>query len=79
MLKKAASGVLGPLSCSRTPLYAPHTKEPAALAVERRVLARRGWEGKEGGFLNILPWSWCKDARTKTLENIDMLSFSTAC
>ena len=55
MLKKAASGVLGPLSCSRTPLDALRTKGPAALAVERRVLERRGWEGKKGGFLNILP------------------------
>ena len=50
MLKKSASGVLGPLSCSRTPLYAPPAKGPAALTVERRVLARRGWEGKKGLF-----------------------------
>jgi hypothetical protein len=28
MLKKAASGVLGPLSCSRTPAYAPRAKSP---------------------------------------------------
>jgi hypothetical protein len=31
MLKKFASGVLAPLSCSRTPLYAPPAKWPAAL------------------------------------------------
>ena len=31
MLKKAASYVLGPLSCSRTAVYAPRVKAPAAL------------------------------------------------
>ncbi|MDX1412263.1 MAG: hypothetical protein R3351_08910, partial [Nitrospirales bacterium] len=31
MLKKSASGVLGSLSCSRTPVYAPRAKGPAAL------------------------------------------------
>ena len=32
MLKKAASGVLGPLWCSRTFVSATHTTEPAGLA-----------------------------------------------
>gem|GEM_PF-5442699 len=31
MLKKGVSGVLGPLSCSRTHPYAPRAKAPAAL------------------------------------------------
>ena len=31
VLKKAASCVLGPLSCSRTPVYAPRAQGPAAL------------------------------------------------
>jgi len=31
MLKKGVSGVLGPLSCSRTDPYAPRAKAPAAL------------------------------------------------
>ncbi|MDX1411653.1 MAG: hypothetical protein R3351_05820 [Nitrospirales bacterium] len=31
MLKKSASGVLGPLSYSRTAVYAPRAKGPAAL------------------------------------------------
>ena len=31
MFKKAASCVLGLLACSRTPLYAPRAKSPAAL------------------------------------------------
>ena len=28
MLKKSASVVLGPLSCSQTPVYPPHAKSP---------------------------------------------------
>lgn len=31
VLKKPASGVLAPLSCSRTPTYVPRAKEAAAL------------------------------------------------
>ncbi len=30
VLKKPASGVLAPLSCSRTPMYVPRAKEAAA-------------------------------------------------
>ena len=51
MLKKSASGVLGPLSCSRTAVYAPRAKAPAALldlAPPNRL--RVG----ERAFLNIL-------------------------
>jgi hypothetical protein len=33
MLKKAASGVLAILPCSRTPQYAPRVKMPVALLV----------------------------------------------
>ena len=46
----SASGVLGPLSCSRTYEYAPRAKAPAALPVEGRVLARLGWAGQTTGF-----------------------------
>ena len=55
----ASSGVLGPLSDLRAHslaalrgvrahvlLYAPRAKEPAALPVEGRVLARLGWAGQ---------------------------------
>ena len=34
VLKKPASGVLAPLSCSRTPMYVPRAKEAAALLNE---------------------------------------------
>ena len=46
MLKMAASFVLGLLSCSRSPLYAPRAQSPAAFSVERRVSARLGREGE---------------------------------
>ena len=44
-LKKAASGVLGPLSCSRTSTYDPRANGPAALLddiFERAALQRDG-------------------------------------
>ena len=54
MLKKSARGVLGPLSYSRTPVYASRANGPAALPAERRVSARLGWEGKTEAFFNSL-------------------------
>ena len=68
MLKKSASCVpclrrseapasrrqVAPLSYSRTAVYAPCAKRPAALPEEGRVSARRGWEGEKAAFLNIL-------------------------
>ncbi len=50
MLKKAASGVLAILPCSRTGEYAPRVKTAAALPVEGRVLARLGWAGQTTDF-----------------------------
>ncbi len=50
MLKKSASGVHGLLSCSRTHLYAPRAKSPAALPEERHVLACTGRAGETGGL-----------------------------
>ena len=50
MLKKGASGVLGPLACSRTAVYALRANEPAALldlALPKRLRAG------ERAFLNI--------------------------
>ena len=71
MLKKGASFVLGPLSCSRTPVYATPAKDPAALLdLASPSLLRRssfGYEGRERlrtgerTFLNI--------------PNYDLLSF----
>ena len=52
MLKKAASFVLGPLSCSRTVVYAPRAIWPAALL--DLALPNRPRTG-ERAFLNILP------------------------
>jgi hypothetical protein len=46
MLKKAASGGLAPLSCSRTSLYASLAKVTAALSEETHVLACAGWAGE---------------------------------
>ncbi len=50
MLKKSASCVLASLrgSTYRSVRLAPSL--PAALPVERRVLARRGWAGENGGL-----------------------------
>ncbi len=59
MLKKAASGVLALLPCSRTAVYAPRVNGPAALPAERPVLAGQGWEGRKVAFLNILTSYWC--------------------
>ncbi|MEE9232821.1 MAG: hypothetical protein V3U07_05155 [Nitrospirales bacterium] len=49
---------IGLLSCSRTHLYAPRAKSPAALPEERRVLARPGWVGETVVFLNIPSGYW---------------------
>ncbi|MEE9231942.1 MAG: hypothetical protein V3U07_00660 [Nitrospirales bacterium] len=49
-MKKAASGVPGLLSCSRTHLYAPRAKSPAALPEEKHVLADLGWAGDTVGL-----------------------------
>jgi len=53
MLKKAASGVLTILPCSRTHLYAPRAKTPAPLPEERHVLACTGWAGEEADLLLV--------------------------
>lgn len=50
MLKKAISGVLGFLSCSRTSLYAPLAKKPAALLsdlFEHSFCSIQTMQGKE--------------------------------
>ena len=61
MLKKSTSGVPclrrsgsaqagQPFVVLTYSVYAPRAKGPAALPVERRVLARRGWAGEMTGF-----------------------------
>jgi len=72
----SASGVLGLLSCSRTPLYAPRAKSPAALPEERHVLACTGWAGEIAGLfehsllLEIIDGIWQSQAALKEFRII---------
>ena len=51
LLKKSASGVLGPLSCSRTVVYAPRANGPAALL---DLAPPKQLRASERAFLNSL-------------------------
>ena len=63
VLKKSASGVLAPLSCSRTHLYAPLAKPAAALLNELFE-----------PFLIVLDWSVIKWSGVKLVK---ILNYST--
>ena len=69
MLKKSTSCVLGPLSCSRTPVYASRSKGPADLPVAWRVSARWCWEGEKEAFLNILQGNWCWESFSHIVQS----------
>ena len=64
MLKKAASVVLGPLSCSRTAVYAPLAQVPAAL-LDLTLPRRAGLFEHPAGHLLRLEKSTVPESRWK--------------
>ncbi len=54
MIKTSVSGVLGPLPCSRTNLYAARAKAPAALLTDVLIILCRAGHGREW-FWVLLP------------------------
>ncbi len=69
MIKTSVSGVLGPLSCSRTNLYAARAKAPAALLTNVLIILCRAAHGRKW-FWVLLPKQKDLVCRGETLHLI---------